>query len=157
MACPTDLLDGGIVTIRVLDPSDAPRVIGLYDSLDDDERYLRFFTMQRKHLVCWARSLTECSDTQCAIGCFESDNLLGVANYVVSDNPNVAEMAVTVAHGQHMRGVGTLLLHRLGAIAKDNGLQRLVAQVLTANHGWPCQREREGTVVNVTVDVSGIP
>jgi hypothetical protein len=46
-----------------------------------------------------------------------------------------------------MRGVGTVLLGRLGRIARDNGLDRFVADVLTENYlmrkvmsdaGWPC-------------------
>nr|WP_090343079.1 GNAT family N-acetyltransferase [Mycolicibacterium malmesburyense]CRL73846.1 N-acetyltransferase GCN5 [Mycolicibacterium malmesburyense] len=161
-----ELLDGGVVTIRRLLPSDAEHVIGLYESLDPDERYLRFFTMRPTDLPEWAQSTTECSETQCAIGCFESHELLGVANYVVSERPDVAEIAVTVTHGQHMRGVGTLLLHRLVAIAEANGVRRLVAQVLSANRpmlevlsesGLPCHGEREGTLVNVTIDLSENP
>lgn len=160
-----ELLDGGVVVIRDLTPSDAEQVMGLYESLDADERYLRFFTMNPRDLPVWARAVTDGSDTQCAIGCFESDRLLGVANYVVSTASNEAEMAVTVAHGHHMRGVGTLLLHRLGTIAKASGLQFLVAQVLTVNSpmmevlsgsGWPFERERDGTVITFRVDLSEI-
>nr|WP_234712945.1 GNAT family N-acetyltransferase [Mycolicibacterium komanii] len=160
-----ELLDGSVVAIRELTPSDTDRVIGLYQSLDADERYLRFFTMNSTELPVGARMLTDRCDTQCAIGCFESDRLIGVANYVVSNTSNEAEMAIAVAHGHHMRGVGTLLLRRLGVIAKDSGLHFLVAQVLTVNRpmlevlsesGWPFAREQDGTVVTIRVDLSEI-
>lgn len=86
---------------------------------------------------------------------------------MVAATPGEAEIALTVAHGQHMRGVGTLLLllQRLAATAKANGIHRLVADVLTSNHpmmrvlldgGWPCRRERDGSVVNVVVDLLDI-
>jgi hypothetical protein len=56
-------------------------------------------------------------------------------------------VATVVAHQEHMRGVGTVWLGRLGQIARDYGLDRLVADVLTENYlmrkvmsdaGWPC-------------------
>jgi L-amino acid N-acyltransferase YncA len=60
--------------------------------------------------------------------------LVGVANYVVCGKPATAEVAIVVAHHDHLRGVGTGLLRRLAQIARANGIQHLVADVLTTNH-----------------------
>ena len=71
-----------------------------------------------------------------------------------------------VAHAEHLRGVGTALLRRLGEIAKENGLHHLVAEVLAENHlmlqvlsdsGWPCTRHLEGSVLHVEIDLGAEP
>jgi RimJ/RimL family protein N-acetyltransferase len=157
-----ELLDGDVITVRRLRPSDADNVVGLYEELTDDERYFRFFTKLPAHLRTRALLLTAHSHTQYAIGAFDSEKLLGVANYIESNNPEEAEVAVVVAHDQHMRGVGTVLLHRLAKIAKQHGIRHLVAEVLAENHpmlrvltdaGWPVKRRLDGSVLEIHVDL----
>ena len=67
-----------------------------------------------------------------------------------------------VAHAEHLRGVGTALLRRLGDIARKNGVHHLVAEVLWENHlmlrvlsetGWSCTRHLEGSVLHVEIDL----
>lgn len=81
-----------------------------------------------------------------------------------------------VAHGQHHRGVGTVLLDALGRIARVNGLHYFVADVFVADvfiadvlaenremqtmltdSGWPCRRHLDGPVVSVEVDLRPAP
>jgi len=73
------------------------------------------------------------------------------------------EVSVVVAHAEHLRGVGTALLRRLGEIARENGLHHLVAEVLWENQhmlrvladaGWPCTRRLEDSVLHVDVDLT---
>jgi GNAT superfamily N-acetyltransferase len=77
--------------------------------------------MHPAQLQRYARSITERSNDQYCLGAFDSEKLLGVANYVACKTPGDAEVAVVVAHNEQMRGVGTALLRRLGEIAKENG------------------------------------
>ena len=79
--------------------------------------------------------------------------------------PGYAEVAVVVAHNEHLRGVGTASLRRLGEIARENGVHHLIAEVLAANHpmlrvmtdaGWPCTRHLDGSVLHVEVDLDAI-
>ncbi len=128
------LRDGATVQVRRLEPADIDAVNALHDTLSDRERYLRFFTMHPAHLKTLADKLTDCSSEDYALGAFESGTLIGVASYVVCDRPATAEVAVVVAHNDHLRGVGTVLLRRLGHIAHANGIRHLVADVLTTNH-----------------------
>ena len=157
-----ELIDGSVVAIRELDSGDSEDVVGLYEELPADERYYRFFTMRPVDLTTSARLLTEHSDSQYALGAFDSGKLLGVAHYVAYGTAGDAEVAVVVAHDQHLRGVGTALLGRLGQIAKRNGLHHLVADVLVENNlmlkvitdaGWPCRRKRDGAVLHVEIDL----
>ena len=157
-----ELVDGSVIVLRQLEPRDAERILSLYQSLTDDERYLRFFTMHPAHLEDWARSIAEPRSGQYSLGAFGSGNLLGVANYIACRDPGYAEVAVVVAHTEHLRGVGTALLRRLGELAKLNGLHHLVAEVLAENHlmlrllsdsGWPCIRQLEDSVLHVDIDL----
>jgi len=110
----------------------------------------------------WARSITDGASEQYSLGAFGSGKLLGVANYVVCQDPRYAEVAVVVAHAEHLRGVGTALLQRLGMTARDNGVRHLVAEVLAENHlmlqvlsdsGWQCARHLDGSVLHVDIDL----
>lgn len=157
--------DGADVAIRVLQPGDTDRVVALYQSLTDEECYFRFFTLHPAHLQNWARSLTEPSPDQCAIGAFDLDALLGVANYITCDRPGYAEVAVVVAHDEHLRGVGTALLQFLGEMAVHKGIHHLVADILAENHlmlrvltdsGWCCHRHLDGSVMHVEIDLNDV-
>lgn len=156
-------MDGSTVSLRRLDSDDFDQIVRLSESLTDEERYLRFFTVHPAHLDVWARSLTEHSDGEYALGAFDSGRLIGVANYVTCQ-PGSAEVAVVVAHDQHLRGVGTALLRELGHIAKRNGLHHFVADVLAENYlmmrvmtdaGWPVTRHLDGSVFHLDIDLDG--
>jgi L-amino acid N-acyltransferase YncA len=161
-SCTAELIDGSVILLRQLEPSDTDEILSLYGSLTDDERYLRFFTMQPARLEDWARSIAEPRSDQYSLGAFSSGKLFGVANYVECREPGLAEVAVVVAHAEHLRGVGTALLRRLGEIARFNGVHHLVAEVLWENHlmlrvlsdvDWPCTRHLEGSVIHVEIDL----
>ena len=157
------LLDGRVVSLRRLDLDDLDSIIALSESLTESERYFRFFTAYPTYLKSWARSLAERSNKQFALGAFESGRLIGVASYFMCNEPGCAEVAIVVAHQEHMRGVGTVLLGRLGQIARQNGLDRFVADVLAENFlmrkvmsdaGWPCTIHADGSQLRVDVNLA---
>lgn len=160
--CTAELIDGTVVSLRQLKQTDAGDILALYESLTDEERYLRFFAMHPAGLDDWARSIAEPRTDQYSLGAFSAGKLLGVANYVACRKPGDAEVAVVVAHAEHLRGVGTALLRRLGQIAKANGMHHLVADVLWENHlmlrvladtGWTCARHLDGSVLHIEIDL----
>lgn len=159
------LLDGARVTIRRLTPADYNDAVRLASELSARERYMRFFTAHPGFVGEWALSLTAPADGVVALGVFEDGELIGVANYAELPQPGEAEIAVVVAHDQHERGVGTLLLRALGHIAHRAGVHRFVADVLNENHamrrvikdaGWPVISHRDSSVVNVEVDLDDL-
>lgn len=160
-----ELVDGTVIALRRLTLADAGDVVRLYETLSDDECYCRFFTAHPAYLQTSALSLAEPSQTQYALGAFGGGKLLGVANYIELPAPGSAEVAVVVAHSEHLRGVGTALLRRLGEIAKDNGVHHFIAEVLAENQsmhqvltdsGWPCTRHLDSAVVHVDIDLDAV-
>jgi GNAT superfamily N-acetyltransferase len=148
------------VTIRELGPHDASEVQALYESLDDRDSYLRFFTARPGRLSSVAEQATRRDPAHCGLGAFESGVLIGAANYVVLDDPSTAELAMAVEHGHQQHGVGSELLARLTRLAERNGVRTFIAEVLAVNQtmlrviaesGLPTTRRREGSAVHIEI------
>jgi L-amino acid N-acyltransferase YncA len=164
--CTSTLRDGATVLLRRLEPTDIDAVVALHDTLSERERYLRFFTMHPAHLKTLADKLTDGNSENYALGAFESETLIGVANYMICGRPATAEIAIVVGHQDHLRGVGTALLRRLAQIAHDNGIQHLIADVLTTNHLMfkllhdaglhPQHKSYDSGVVNLDIDLAAV-
>ncbi|WP_406815396.1 N-acetyltransferase family protein [Mycobacterium sp. M23085] len=157
------LLDGRVISLRRIEKDDAEAVVALHQQLSDHDRYFRFFTLHPAHLDQLVRKLIEPKDGQYALGAFDGDRLLGVANYTVCADPTCADIAVVVAHQEHSVGVGTALIKRLAHIARAHGIRRFVADVLAQNQlmlavlsdfGWPRERSNFGSVLHLDI---GLP
>lgn len=159
------LIDGAEATLRRLRPADYDAVVSLAVDLSAEERYQRFFTVHPTYIVEWALSLTKPAEGIVALGAFEADELIGLANYAELPPPGDCEIAVVVAHEQHDRGVGTALLRQLAHIARATGQHRFVADVLFENSavrrvlhdaGWPITQHRDGPVLSIEVDLDEV-
>ena len=157
------LLDGRFVSLRRLGADDANAVLALHQHLSDYDRYFRFFTLNQIDLDQLVRKMTKPAQGQCAVGAFDADRLIGVANYVVvHDDPKAAEIAIAVAHEDHSLGVGTALLRHLAQVARARGIERFVADVLGENQlmltvffdlGWPCKPRGCGSVRHLEIEL----
>jgi GNAT superfamily N-acetyltransferase len=165
-ATTVQLLDGRLVSLRGLGAGDAEAVATLHQNLTDHDRYLRFFTLHPVHLDQLVSKLTEPANGEYALGAFDAERLIGVANYAVCDDASDAEIAVVVAHEDHLCGAGTALLKRLAQIARTHGVRRFVVDVMAENHlmlkvlsdcGWPCRRLSYGSVGRLGVELPGGP
>jgi GNAT superfamily N-acetyltransferase len=124
--------------------------------------YYRLFTLQPVQLDEVVGQLTQPAHGRYALGAFDAGRLIGVANYIVCDDPTAAEVAIVVAHEDHSLGVGTALLKHLAQIARAHGIRRFVADVLGENHlmlmvffdlGWPCEPMDYGSVRHVEIEL----
>ena len=162
-AATAQLLDGRFVSLRPLSADDTKAALALHQHLSDYDRYFRFFTLNQIDLDQLVRKMTEPAQGQYALGAFETDRLIGVANYVVvHDDPKVAEIAIAVAHEDHSLGVGTALLRHLARIACARGIERFVADVLGENQlmltvffdlGCPCKPIGCGSVRHLEIEL----
>ncbi len=156
------MLDGRLVSLRRLNAGDSAAVLTLHQHLSDHDRYFRFFTLQPVQLHELVGKLTEPAEGLYALGAFDAGRLIGVAHYVVVDDPKVAEVAVVVAHEDHSLGVGTALIKQLGSIARAHGIGSFVADVLGENHlmlavffdlGWRCKPAGYGSIRHLEVEL----
>ena len=158
------LLDGRVVSLRRLGFADAEAVLALHQHLSDHDRYFRFFTLNPIDLDQVVTKMTVPGLGRCSVGAFDSQRLIGVANYVVArDDPKVAEIAIAVAHQDHSHGVGTALLRHLTQVARSHGIGRLVADVLGENDlmlavlsdsGWSCEPMDYGPVRHAEIELT---
>lgn len=133
------LRDGTRVRLRPIVPEDKALLVAGFERLSPESRYRRFMAPiaelseeqlaylteidYRDHFAWIALSLEEAG----APG-------LGVARYVRRpEEPEVAEAAVTVLDDYQGRGLGTLLLEALGAVALENAVRRFRGYVLEGN------------------------
>jgi ribosomal protein S18 acetylase RimI-like enzyme len=133
------LRDGARATLRPIVAEDAPRVAASFQRLSDESRYRRFFTLQDALLPAQLSYLVAVDhrDHEAIIAIEPSSGeALGIARYIRSkDDPDVAEVAVTVADDWQRRGLGRALLARLASRARDEGVRRFSALVLSDNPG----------------------
>ncbi|MGZ4526520.1 MAG: N-acetyltransferase family protein [Mycobacterium sp.] len=162
VAATARLLDGRLVSLRPLTVADAEGILALHQHLSDHDRYFRFFTLQLSPLRELVAKLTEPADGLYALGAFDAGRLIGVAHCIVVDDPEVAEIAIVVAHEDHSVGVGTALLKHLAPIARAHGIGRFVADVLGENHlmltvffdlGWPCRPIDYGSIRHLEIEL----
>jgi acetyl coenzyme A synthetase (ADP forming)-like protein len=126
------LTDGGSAHLRPVRPDDGPAVRTLYESLSDESRYLRFFSPAPAELAGTIGPRVEIDDRHFALVAEIGDEVVGVADYFRKLD-DVAEVAFTVRDDQQGRGIGTLLLEHLAAVAAARGIRRFVAQVMAKN------------------------
>jgi len=158
------LANGRPVDIAAAVPTDMARVRTFYEQLSDTSSYFRFFGIRRalseQELQCMVAS---CPPRHVVLLASIDRELIGIGEFIVTDEPEQAEVAFAVADDHHREGVATLLLERLAVVARRCGLQRLVAQTLPGNHdmllvfrtvGLTEHAHFDGGVVDITLDLS---
>jgi len=129
------LLGSGL-RLRLIRPDDEPRLIALYGRLSRHTAYQRFFAAMKRLPTDWAHFLANVDyRTRLAlvIERLDADELIAVARYEPTGDPEVAEVAFVVQDGWQGKGLGRLLLHELLAAAGARGIRRFRAYVLADN------------------------
>ncbi|NUS42706.1 MAG: GNAT family N-acetyltransferase [Mycobacteriaceae bacterium] len=146
---------------RRIGAGDAEAVRQLHQRLPKRDSYLRFFTAQPVDSRAVATEVVRDDPDHGAVGAFDGDLLVGVANYVRAGS-GTAEIAVVVAHERQLHGVGVGLVERLGELALERGIHRFTAEVLAANMRvlhllcdlpWMHMSSSHGPVLQVAVDL----
>ena len=126
--------DGSVVRIRPLREDDEPGLEAMNDRVSDRSIYLRFLGISRTLAGEHAHHLATGHDGHVALVAVYDDRLVGVASYEPL-RIGEAEMAFLLEDSVHGRGIGTLLLEQLAAVARENGIARLRADTLAENAG----------------------
>ena len=127
--------DGSVVRIRPLREDDEAALDAMNERVSDRSIYLRFFGISRSNADEHTHHLaTVHDDGHVAVVAEYGGQLVGVASYEPL-RAGEAEMAFLLEDSVHGRGIGTLLLEQLAAMARENGIQRLRADTLAENAG----------------------
>jgi GNAT superfamily N-acetyltransferase len=137
VGAPITLRDGSHVRIRQGHHTDRDLLLRGFERLSPESRYRRFLAPTAELTDSTIRYLTEIDhhDHEAMIALDEQTGEgIGVARYVRDpDQPDVAELAVTVIDDWQRRGLGTLLLEAISARARAEGITRFTALMLATN------------------------
>ncbi len=134
------LADGTVVTLRLVQPSDKEILRQGFERLSPRSRYQRFFGAKRRLSERELEYLTRTDGVDhFAIGALRhlpdgSFEGLGIGRFVRSKQArNSAEAAVAVIDEWQAKGIGSLLLTRLAAAARERGIEYFTAEVQRTN------------------------
>ncbi|HET8675376.1 MAG TPA: GNAT family N-acetyltransferase, partial [Blastocatellia bacterium] len=131
------LKDGSTIHVRPIRPDDESRLLDLLRSLSQQSRWLRFFApVSDASLTAEAHREVNVDYTSRfgVVATKGSDErIVGHAFYIASGKGR-AEVAFTISDEFQGRGLGTILLGQLAAVASANGIHLFEADVLSANH-----------------------
>ncbi len=126
--------DGGVVRLRALRHDDGPRMLELAQRLSDDALYYRFFTHWRPSTDAEIERFLDLDYQQRFALVAELDGaIVAVGRYMWEAERNSAEVAFVVEDRHQLRGIGTILLEHLAAIARSNGIDRFHATTFWDN------------------------
>jgi acetyl coenzyme A synthetase (ADP forming)-like protein len=115
-------------------PSDEAGLFALLQSLSEESRWLRFYSVSSNSaLAAEAHREANLDHTFGLVACSGAEQrIVGHAFYVQLSEQR-AEVAFTIANDFQGRGLGTLLLCQLAEVASANGIQVFEAEVVASN------------------------
>ena len=144
-----ELRDGSCIVVRPVQPDDRERFVRGFERFGPESRYRRFLGFKKRLSEDELRFFTEVDhhDHE-AIGAHDAytGDGVGVARYVRGADHSAAEASVAVVDAWQGRGVGRVLLDRLAARARAEGVERFVAALLPENRAMRTLFERLGPV-----------
>jgi RimJ/RimL family protein N-acetyltransferase len=166
------LKDGTPVTVRAIRPDDKNRIVEAFKNLDPESIYSRFFYRKRDLTDEDLKIITEV-DFENAVALVltipagdRGETIIGVGRYIMynsSDALRSAEIAFTVEEDYQGQGIASGLLRHLIGIAREKGVSRFEADVLSENRamvavfahsGLPIKQSLETGVVHVSLSLT---
>jgi RimJ/RimL family protein N-acetyltransferase len=145
------LADGSALALRPLQRTDRAGLEAAVAGLSERSRYLRFATAKPRLSETELDWLTDVDHRrrEALLGIDPRTHRgIAVARYVeLAETPGVVEVAVTVDDAWQGRGLGTLLLQRILARARDEGHVTVCAEVLSENTRSRAMLRRAGFIV----------
>jgi acetyltransferase len=140
---PWTLKDGTPVTIRPIRPEDEPLMIRFHETLSEQSVALRYFGPQKlSQRIAHEQLLRLCFvdyDREMVLVVEQRDSIrgqraiMGVGCLIKLHRSNDAEVALLVGDAWQGQGIGSELLRRLIQVGRDEGLARIVGDVLPDN------------------------
>ena len=126
------LKDGSTVRVRAVEPGDYQGLHDLLQGMSENSRWLRFLSAGA-NLDKAARTAAEPEDgAGLVVTAGHPERIVAHAAYML-ERPERGEVAFEVADDWHGRGIATILLAHLAALAEREGVQTFVAYVHPTN------------------------
>jgi len=149
------------IQLRCLTPADAHHLAQLLERLSPDSRYQRYLRLVRSLAPADLARFVAVSPDHLAVGAFDDDVLVGVAQYFRSaKRPDAAEVALEVADSHHRRRVAARMVTELARLAVAGGITHFTATVFAENRpvlglmrhsGWDILTTLDGPYADVVV------
>ncbi|WP_051338553.1 GNAT family N-acetyltransferase [Streptomyces flavidovirens] len=166
------LRDGGTARIRPITADDAQRLVSFYEQVSDESKYYRFFAPYPRLSAKDVHRFTH-HDFVDRVGLAATvggefiatvryDRINAQGRPSSGPGADLAEVAFLVQDAHQGRGVASALLEHIGAVARERGIRRFVAEVLPANTkmikvftdaGYTQKRSFEDGVVHLEFDL----
>jgi GNAT superfamily N-acetyltransferase len=134
----TRKIDGELITIRPAKPVDERRIQEHFYNQDKNDIYSRFFKtrtrfvrddMEGMYQIDYIKDLTLLA----VVGEFGFGRVVAVGEYLLDQANNIAEVAFSVSKDWQGKGLGKILMQKLSAAARENGIAGLMAYTLPRN------------------------
>jgi RimJ/RimL family protein N-acetyltransferase len=161
------LRSGNVVLVRPVQPGDGPALLRAYANLGEQSRYRRFFTVMPELPEATLKAAVEVDhadhEALVAMPLQSEKEIVGECRFVrLADQPDTADLGVTVVDAWQGRGLGSVLLARLSERALEVGIEYFTAEVLAENRAMlallpalgPVESEQAGPVVTARVEIA---
>jgi acyl-CoA synthetase (NDP forming)/RimJ/RimL family protein N-acetyltransferase len=156
------LKDGTVAHVRPIGPADADGLRAFHSKQSDESIYLRFFAPLRQLSDKDVFRFTHVDHhNRVALVATLDDEIIGVGRYDRIDRTS-AEVAFNISDHYQGKGIGSVMLEHLAAIAQELGITRFTAEVLPQNRkmltvfreaGYEVSHHVEDGVVEVSFDI----
>jgi acyl-CoA hydrolase/GNAT superfamily N-acetyltransferase len=149
----------GKIRIRPVRTTDEPLLKDLYYSLNERDRYLRFFEVKKEFTHSKTQNEVNIDyDNIFSLGAFIGDiskeEMIGSATYYLNPTNNMAEYSFLVREDFRGKGLGSFLYHHLIIIAKEKGIKGFYGNIHIQNKNT-VQIIRKGGYTKITPPEAG--
>ena len=158
------LRNGSSVEIRAQRPRDRKDLEAALARMSDESLYRRFFGPKHhfsEREVEYFLNIDFVKHVALVVVAHENSNqaIVGAGRYVLVE-PGTAEVAFGIVDDCQGQGIGSALMRTLASIARQAGLNKLIAEVLASNlamlrvfekSGLQMKIKREGSVIHITL------
>ncbi|TDC79479.1 GNAT family N-acetyltransferase, partial [Streptomyces hainanensis] len=136
------LRDGGTARLRPITPADADRLVAFYERVSDESKYYRFFAPYPRLSDRDVHRFTHHDYVdRVGLAATVGGEFLAVVRYdridedgrAATEPADRAEVAFLVQDAHQGRGLASVLLEHLAAVARERDIRRFEAELLPAN------------------------
>lgn len=145
--------NGSTVTIRPIRPEDEPMMVKFHETLSERSVYFRYFHMiklgmrvshERLTRICFIDYDRDMALVAVARDAGGESHIVGVGRLTRQRGTSHGEFAILVSDSLQGQGLGTELLRRVVQVGRDQGLERITADILPENRDMQRVSEKVG-------------